>query len=119
RLAEPLGRMDDLPLEVRRVDRVVVDDPERADAGSTEVERCRRAETAGSDQEDSRFEQLQLPLLAHLRDEQATALALALLGGKRLRELGREAVSLPVSEAAGKVDGARVAQLLEGLRRER
>ena len=37
--AEPLGGMDDLALEVGRVDPVVVDDPERADAGRGEVER--------------------------------------------------------------------------------
>jgi hypothetical protein len=33
-LAEPLGRVDDLPLEVRLVDDVVVDDAQRADAAA-------------------------------------------------------------------------------------
>ena len=81
-LAEPVGRVDDLALEVRRVDGVVVDDPERADAGGGEVERRRRAEPAGADQEDARVEQLQLALLADLRDQQVAAVAAALLVGR-------------------------------------
>ena len=52
RVAEALGRVDDLALQVRLVDGVVVDDPERADAGGREVERGGRAEAAGADQED-------------------------------------------------------------------
>ena len=52
RVAEPLGRVDDLPLEVRLVDDVVVDDAERADAGGGEVEGSGGAEAAGADQQD-------------------------------------------------------------------
>ena len=36
-----VGGVDDLALEVRLVDDVVVDDPERADAGGRQVERGR------------------------------------------------------------------------------
>ena len=42
-LAEHRCRVEHLPLEVRRVDRVRVDDPERPHAGRGQVERCRRA----------------------------------------------------------------------------
>ena len=44
RLADRLGRVDHLALEVRLVDDVVVDDPERADAGGGEIERGRRTQ---------------------------------------------------------------------------
>ena len=46
--------VDDLALQVRVVDDVGVDDAERADAGRGEVERRRRAEAAGADQEHAR-----------------------------------------------------------------
>ena len=52
RRAERVERVRDLPLQVRLVDDVGVDDPERADAGRGEVERRGRAEAAGADQED-------------------------------------------------------------------
>ena len=45
-LTEPVGRVHDLALEVRRVYGVVVDDAERSDTGSREVERSRAPETA-------------------------------------------------------------------------
>ena len=60
RCAERVERVDDLPLQVRLVDDVRVDDPERADAGRREVERRRRAEPARADQQHARVEQLQL-----------------------------------------------------------
>ena len=40
-LADPLVRVEDLALEVRQVDDVEVDDPDRADAGGREIERGR------------------------------------------------------------------------------
>ena len=79
-LAEPVGRVDDLALEVRLVDDVGVDDPERADTGRGEVERRGRAEPAGADEQDARVEQALLALLADLGDEQVPAVARALLG---------------------------------------
>ena len=62
--------MDDLALEVRVVDDVGVDDPERPDARRGEIERRGRAEAAGADQEDARVEQALLALLADLGDQQ-------------------------------------------------
>ena len=94
--------MDDLALEVRLVDDVGVDDAERADARGREVERRRRAEAAGADQQDARVEQLQLALLADLGDQQVPRVAAALLGLERARELGGEAVALP-ARVAGRV----------------
>ena len=85
RLAEPLGRVDDLALEVRVVDDVGVDDPERPDARGGEVERGRRAEPARADQQDARVEQLLLPLLADLGDQQVARVALALRRRERRR----------------------------------
>src|SRR5699024_5584045 len=90
RFAEPLGRVDDLALEVGRVDGVVVDDPERADARGSEVEGGWRTEPAGADQEDARVEQLLLALLADFGDEQVPRVAAALLRLERARQLGRQ-----------------------------
>ena len=75
--------MEDLALQVRRVDDVHVDDAERADAGGGEVERGRRAEPAGAEQEHLRVEQLLLALLADLGEQQVAAVAVALLGRER------------------------------------
>ncbi len=58
--------MGDLALQVGQVDAVVIDDAERADPGRREIEEERRAEPAGTDDEDARGEQLGLPLLADL-----------------------------------------------------
>ena len=79
RVAEALGRVDDLALQVRLVDGVVVDDPERADAGGREVERRGRAEAAGADEEDLGVEERELARLADLRDQEVARVAAALL----------------------------------------
>jgi hypothetical protein len=70
RLAEPVGGVDDLALQVGVVDDVGIDDPERADAGRGEIERRGRAEPTGADQEDARGEQLLLARVADLGDQQ-------------------------------------------------
>ena len=77
--------MDDLALEVRVVDDVGIDDAERPDTGGREVERRRRAEPAGADQEDARVEQLLLALLADLGDEEVPRVALSLRRRERRR----------------------------------
>ena len=74
------GGVDHLALQVREVDLVVVDDAERADAGRGEVERGRRAEAAGAEQQHLRVEQLLLALDADLGDQQVARVAVALLG---------------------------------------
>ena len=92
--------------------------PSRADARGGEVERGRRAEPAGADQEDARLEQALLALLADLGDQEVARVARALRGRQRDRRREREPVPLPVGEAAGEVDRALVAELVERLRRE-
>jgi hypothetical protein len=69
RHADAVGAVEDLPLEVRSVDRVAVDQADRADARRREIERRRGAEAARAEQEHPRVEQLRLSLLAHLGEE--------------------------------------------------
>jgi hypothetical protein len=74
--------VEDLPLQIRQIDDVEVDDPDRADAGGREVEGRRGAETAGSDQERLAAEQPRLPFGPDLGDQQVAAVALLLLGAQ-------------------------------------
>ena len=80
RHADAVGRVDDLALEVGEVDDVVVDDAERADAGRGEVQRGRRAEAAGAEQQDLGVEQLLLALRPISGSRKWRRVALALLG---------------------------------------
>ena len=64
------GVVDHLALQVGQVDHVVVDDPERADARCREVERGRRAQAAGAEQQHLGVEQLLLALDADLVEQQ-------------------------------------------------
>ena len=89
RLSEGVRRVDDLALEVRVVDDVRVDDAERAHSGRREVERRGRAEPAGADQEHTRVEQLLLPFLTDLRDQDVPRVAGALLGAQSAAASGR------------------------------
>ena len=73
RLADAVGRVDDLALEVGDVDDVVVDDADRADARGGEVERGRRAEAAGAEQQHLGVEQLLLALGADLGEQEVAA----------------------------------------------
>ena len=84
-LADAVHVVQDLALQVRRVDDVHVDDAERADARGREVERGRRAEPAGAEQQHAALEQLLLPGLADLGQQDVAPVAVALLGGERLR----------------------------------
>ena len=69
-LTHPVGRVDDLALEVGQVDDVEVDHADRANARGRQVEGRRRTETARADQERLRVQQLLLPLGADLGDEE-------------------------------------------------
>ena len=111
--AEALGRMDDLALQVARLDDVEVDDAERPNAGRGEVQGARAAEAAGADEQHLRLEQLHLPGGADLRDQEVPAVARLLGRGEGRRRLDRQAVCLPREDAAGHVGDVRVAQLLE------
>ena len=111
--ADPLARVDHLALEVRQVDLVVVDDSERSDAGGGEIQRGRRSEAAGAEQEHLRVEQLLLALGPDLGQQQMARVALALLGRQRLRRLDLVAAVLPQREAAGHRLDVLVAEVLD------
>ena len=82
-VADAVHVVEDLALQVRLVDDVHVDDADGADAGGGQVQRGRRAEAAGAEQQHLGVEQLQLALLADLGQEQVALVAVALLGGER------------------------------------
>ncbi len=75
--------MDDLPLQVRLVHAVEVQDPERSDAGGGQVHRHRRAETARPDAQDLRVEELALSLPADARQDDVPRVAADLLLAER------------------------------------
>src|SRR5690606_10969385 len=66
-------------VQVRRVDDVEIDEPDPADARRGEVEPERRAEPAGTDQEDARLLQSPLPLRPDLVHDQMPRIAEPLL----------------------------------------
>src|SRR5690606_28684214 len=114
RHADAVLAVEDLSLQVRAVDDVVVDDPYRADAGRCEIIRDRRAEPAGADAQDLRVEQLRLPFLTDLGKEEMTAVALDLIGAEL--PVGNPVVAgtLPGAEAAAHGDDVLVTHLAEG-----
>ena len=114
-LADPLGGVDDLALEVGQVDDIEVDDADRADPGRRQIEHRRRAEPARANEQDLGAEQLDLALQADLGDEQVAAVALLLLSREEHRRRPGQALCLPALEAAGHRDDIRVAERLEHL----
>ena len=78
---DPLGVVDHLALQVGGVDDVVVDQADRADPGRGQVERGRRAEAAGAEQQHLRVQQLQLAVDPDLGQQRVARVAVALLGG--------------------------------------
>ncbi len=118
-VADPVDVVQDLTLQVRRVDLVHVDDADRAHAGRGEVERRRRTEPAGTEQQHLGVEQLLLAFDADLRQQQVPLVAVHLLGGQRCRLLPRPALVLPPAEPARhRLDGL-VPELLHRLGGER
>jgi hypothetical protein len=80
--ADLRGRVGDLPVQVGELDPIVIDDAERADAGGRQIQRERRAETAGADQEDTGLEQLRLAGAADLGQHDVPGVAKHLLFGE-------------------------------------
>ena len=72
------GAEQDLALEIVERDDVVVDHPERADAGGGEILDGRRADAAGADERDARREQLALALAANLLEDDVAGVAVEL-----------------------------------------
>ena len=118
-VADAVHVVEDLALEVGLVDHVHVDDAERADASGSQVQGSRRAEAAGAEQQDLGVEQLLLAGLADLGQEQVALVAVALIAGEGGGDLPLPALVLPLVEPAHHRDDVGVAELLEGLGRER
>jgi len=72
--------VQDLALQIRRVDDVHVDDAEGSDSRRREVQGRRRSEATRAEQEDLRLEQPLLTGLADLGKEDVAAVPDALLG---------------------------------------
>ncbi len=112
-VADAVEVVQDLALQVGGVDLVHVDDADRADPGGSEVERGRRAETAGAEQQHLGAEQLDLALDADLGEEQVAHVAVALVGAEHHRQVPRATLVLPAPEAARHRHDIGVPELLQ------
>ncbi len=83
--ANVFGGVDDLALQVARIDHIEIDKAERADAGRGQVERKRRTEPAGAHAKDARGLELLLALHADFRQDEVARVA----GEIGLAELGQ------------------------------
>ena len=83
RAPDVLRAVEHLPLEIRHVDPVRVDDREMADPRRSEVERRRGAEAARSHEQDSRALDPSLALQPHLGKHEVAAVPAELVGGER------------------------------------
>jgi hypothetical protein len=70
--------VDDLPLQIRALDDVVVDDPQSADPGRREVLDRRRPQTARADDQRRPLEQPLLPLGTDLVHDDVSRVAIEL-----------------------------------------
>ena len=80
--ADAGGGVDDLALQVREVDHVVVDDADGADPGGGQIHRYRRAEAAGADHQHPRAEQPRLSGAADLAEQDVAGVAMNLVVGE-------------------------------------
>ena len=74
--------MDDLALQIRLLDDVVVDDADRADAGRGQVQQRGCAETPRADHQHPRVLQPLLPVDTQIGDDEMTAVAGDLVAGQ-------------------------------------
>ena len=115
----PIGRVQDLPLQVRRVDDVVVDEPDRTDAGRRQVEPRRRAQPARAEAQHLRLQQLRLPRLTDLGQHGVARIAQALVRRHDERPVELQPGALPRREPARHrlhVGVAELGQRLGGVR---
>lgn len=68
--------MNDLALQIGRVDRVGVDNANVSDAGGRQIEQNGRAQSAGANHQYGRVAQGQLAAHAYLRQDQVARIAL-------------------------------------------
>ena len=71
--------VQDLPLQVREIDDIAIDQTDGADSGGSEIESGRRAEPPGTDEQDLRLVQLYLALATYVAENNLTAISLNLL----------------------------------------
>jgi hypothetical protein len=108
--AADVGRgVEDLALEVRDVDDVEIDEPERADPCGGEVERQRRAEASCADAEHLRRLEPLLPVHRHFGHDQVARKPLDLGGreGRRGRAVAEEVEHRRIHRWCGKDAGRR------------
>ena len=74
--------MKNLPLQVREVDTVEIDQSDSADTGCCQIQRDRGSETASAHEQDTRRFQAALAHLAHLRQQNVAAVAQLFLAAK-------------------------------------
>ena len=107
--------MEHLPLEIRDVDHIGVHQADRADARGGQIERRRRPQPAGADEQDSGSQELALPLLAHLAQQEVPAVALDLIGPERQILHDRQPGLDPLLVATLEIHDVAVAEVLERL----
>src|SRR6266508_5840419 len=114
-----IGRgVQDLALQVRHVHDIAVHEPERADPGRGEVHGRRGAQASRPDEQHFGAQQLALPLLAHLIQEEIAAVALDLLRGQRPILYDGQSGLRPLLEYALEVDDVGVAEIFQRSRRQ-
>ena len=65
------GVVKDLPLQIAQVHDIAIDETDRADSGCRQIERGRRTEASGADQENLGLSDLLLPLAPDFRQRYA------------------------------------------------
>ena len=99
-VADAVDVVQDLALQVRRVDLVHVDDADGSDTGRSEIERGGRPEPTGAEHEHLGLEQLDLAGGSHLGQQEVSLVAVVLLRRQRGGLLPRAPLVLPAAEAA-------------------
>ena len=69
RLADAVGRVQDLSLQIGEIDDIGIDDPKCADAGGRQIIRGRRSESTRADQQHLAVQELLLACLTDLGDQ--------------------------------------------------
>ena len=85
------GAVQQLPLKIRSIDDIRIDDSQLADTGRSQIHGDGRAETAGTDAKDTGCFELELSILPELWDRQVAGVALK-FGGTEItrRHPGQE-----------------------------
>ncbi len=84
-LADTVLGVDDLALQIGKIDAIVVDDIDRAHPGGGQIHEGGRAEPAGADDQHACAQQLRLAVLADLVEDEVAGVALELAVGESHR----------------------------------